>query len=341
MATILQDNAFGTLASGITAGATTLAFTSGHGARFPAVVAPDVLYCCILNTANVLEEVIITAHTADSDSCTITRAAGGTTAKVWSAGDRIEARVSKTALLSLNVASATTATSAGTAAVAAVASTASYALQLTPNSGGRIYSDDASGLFLISHSGTNYDLSVWTTASEILFFNPTGSKNLVFAGTMTSSGGFVGPIVGKLGTGTMGILTLPLYGGAGIGTASHSPSLYSPYELNVIAGTAGIVCAARVIQGGTYSLTCQLNSTLATPVTGYVFINGTVMAGGTFANTNNAAYSTHTNNVAVAVNDIVDLRISPYAGGIPCYVKNVTFRIAVTTGYIPPTPIVA
>jgi hypothetical protein len=71
-----------------------LTFTTGHGARFPTVAAGQVLYCCILNANNILEEVKITAHTAGSDSATIVRAAGGTSAKVWTAGDLIQARAS-------------------------------------------------------------------------------------------------------------------------------------------------------------------------------------------------------------------------------------------------------
>lgn len=95
---VLADNAYGTIASGLAVGDTALTFTTGHGARFPVVAAGQVLYCCILNSTNILEEVQITAHASGSDSATIVRAAGSTTAKVWTAGDRIEARVSSTVL---------------------------------------------------------------------------------------------------------------------------------------------------------------------------------------------------------------------------------------------------
>lgn len=95
---VLEDNAFGTLASGLAASDTTLTFTTGHGARFPAVASGQVLYCCLLNANNVLEEVRITAHTANADTATMTRGANGTTAKAWSAGDRIEARLSSEVL---------------------------------------------------------------------------------------------------------------------------------------------------------------------------------------------------------------------------------------------------
>lgn len=97
----LADNSFGTLAAGLAVGDTALAFTSGHGARFPAVAAGQVLNCCLLNSSNVLEEIQITAHTAGSDSATIARGANSTTAKAWNAGDRIEARLSSEVLKKL------------------------------------------------------------------------------------------------------------------------------------------------------------------------------------------------------------------------------------------------
>lgn len=98
---VLADNAYGTLASGLIASDTALAFTSGHGARFPVVAAGQELFCCILNANNVLEQVKITAHASGSDSATMERGVGGTTAKAWTAGDRIEARITKTCLQEL------------------------------------------------------------------------------------------------------------------------------------------------------------------------------------------------------------------------------------------------
>lgn len=95
---VLSDNSYGTLASGLTVSDATLIFTTGHGARFPAVAAGQVLYCVILNSTNVVEEIQITAHTSGSDSATIVRGANSTTAKTWSAGDRVEARISSEVL---------------------------------------------------------------------------------------------------------------------------------------------------------------------------------------------------------------------------------------------------
>lgn len=98
---VLGDNSFGTIGSGLIASDTALAFTSGHGARFPAVAAGQELFCCILNANNVLEQVKITAHVDGADTATMVRGVGGTTAKAWTAGDRIEARITKLALTEL------------------------------------------------------------------------------------------------------------------------------------------------------------------------------------------------------------------------------------------------
>lgn len=95
---VLADNAFATIASGLAVSDTSLTFTTGQGARFPVVAAGQVLSCCLLNANNVLEEIDITAHTAGSDSATIVRAMGATTAKAWNSGDRIEARASSDVL---------------------------------------------------------------------------------------------------------------------------------------------------------------------------------------------------------------------------------------------------
>lgn len=89
-----QDNTYGTLASGIAVGDTSIALTTGHGARFPVVTSgTNFMYATLLNSNNVLEEIHITAHAASSDTLTVSRGANGTTAKVWSSGDRIEVRL--------------------------------------------------------------------------------------------------------------------------------------------------------------------------------------------------------------------------------------------------------
>jgi hypothetical protein len=90
---LFVDNVYGNLASGLTVGQTSISLVTGHGVRFPAVTAPQVLLATLLNTANILEQIHITAHSPASDTLTVTRGANGTTAKAWAAGDRIECRI--------------------------------------------------------------------------------------------------------------------------------------------------------------------------------------------------------------------------------------------------------
>lgn len=98
---LFSDNIYGSIASGLTTTDTTIALTSGHGARFPTVASGQVLYATLLNSANLLEQIHITTHSASSDNLAVTRAANGTTAKSWTAGDRIECRVTSEHLVAL------------------------------------------------------------------------------------------------------------------------------------------------------------------------------------------------------------------------------------------------
>lgn len=101
-AVVLADNAYGTLNVAIASTDSAISLTQGHGARFPGVVSTGSgaapLYACLINSGNVIEEIKITVHGTSSDTMTVVRGVGGTTAKAWSAGDRIEARVSSSVL---------------------------------------------------------------------------------------------------------------------------------------------------------------------------------------------------------------------------------------------------
>lgn len=87
----VANNAFGTLASSITNSATSITLTTGQGARFPTLSAGDYFYATLIDTSNNLEIVKCTARS--TDVLTITRAQENTTARAYSAGDRIEIRI--------------------------------------------------------------------------------------------------------------------------------------------------------------------------------------------------------------------------------------------------------
>jgi hypothetical protein len=87
----VANNAFATLAAGISNSATSITVASGQGARFPVLGAGDYFYATLINTSNQLEIVKCTARSADV--LTVVRAQEGTTARAYDVGDRIEIRI--------------------------------------------------------------------------------------------------------------------------------------------------------------------------------------------------------------------------------------------------------
>lgn len=87
----LKNNASSLLASNISSTDTSLTITSGTGGLFPALATGDYFYATLVNTTSNIEIVKVTAR-AD-DTFTILRAQEGTIAQVFSAGSRVELRV--------------------------------------------------------------------------------------------------------------------------------------------------------------------------------------------------------------------------------------------------------
>ena len=91
------NSAFATLASGINNSATSITLTTGQGARFPSLSAGDYFFATLIDTSNNLEIVKCTARS--TDVLTVTRAQESTTARAYSAGDRIELRITAQGLV--------------------------------------------------------------------------------------------------------------------------------------------------------------------------------------------------------------------------------------------------
>lgn len=87
----VSNNAFATLAAGISNSATSITLTTGQGARFPTLGAGDYFYATLIDVSNNLEIVKVTARS--TDVLTVVRAQEGTTARAYSTGDRIELRI--------------------------------------------------------------------------------------------------------------------------------------------------------------------------------------------------------------------------------------------------------
>lgn len=87
----VANNAFATLAAGISNSDTSITVSTGQGARFPALGAGDYFYATLINTSNQLEIVECTARSGDV--LTVVRAQESTAARAYDVGDRIEIRI--------------------------------------------------------------------------------------------------------------------------------------------------------------------------------------------------------------------------------------------------------
>lgn len=90
MGTKITNNAYGTLAGAITSGATSIALTAGHGARFPVLAAGDQFFATLIDNSGNVEIIKVTARA--TDTLTVLRGQDGTAARAYSGGDRLELR---------------------------------------------------------------------------------------------------------------------------------------------------------------------------------------------------------------------------------------------------------
>ncbi|MEX3763137.1 hypothetical protein [Paraburkholderia phenoliruptrix] len=102
MSYLFANNAAGTLAAPLTAGATSLTLNAGQAALFPSPTAPDSFFATITDAATqtLIEIVLVTA--VSSNTFQITRGQDGTSALSWSAGDIVSLRAVAAELRLLN-----------------------------------------------------------------------------------------------------------------------------------------------------------------------------------------------------------------------------------------------
>jgi hypothetical protein len=91
MSQLFSNNAVSTLASGISAVATSLTVQAADGLLFPDPTTPDFFLATLQDSSNNIEIVRVTAKS--TDTFTIERAQEGTAARAWLAGDIVELRI--------------------------------------------------------------------------------------------------------------------------------------------------------------------------------------------------------------------------------------------------------
>jgi len=93
---LFTNNAFSTLASGITNVATSLTVAATEGARYPNPSGGDYFYATLSDTSSNIEIIKVTARS--TDTFTIVRGRDGTSGRAYLTGDRVELRITAAVL---------------------------------------------------------------------------------------------------------------------------------------------------------------------------------------------------------------------------------------------------
>jgi hypothetical protein len=199
-----------------------LTVKTGDGALFPALAAGDYFYATLIDNYNQLEIIKVTARTGDV--LTITRAQDGTTARVYTIGDKVEIRLTVAALNDLVAAAATTSTAGIVQLTDSVAST-SITTAATPNSVKTAYD--------LANTANTTANSALTVANAAL---PKAGGTVT--GAVTFSNTIVGSINGNAATVTNGVYTTGDQSIAGIKTFAGAAFTDANFRAYVAGGVS-------------------------------------------------------------------------------------------------------
>lgn len=192
---LFANNAFSTLASGITDADVSLTVAGGDGALFPSISGTDYFYATLIDTSNNLEIIKCTARS--TDTLTIERGAESTTARAYSAGDRIELRITAAGLTDVVTQAGTAQTAAEAAQTAAeAAQTAAETAETNAETAEtNAATSEANALAAANTIGFKYTFSSTTTMSDpgtglIRFNNATVASvtSIAIAATTAATG---------------------------------------------------------------------------------------------------------------------------------------------------------
>jgi hypothetical protein len=260
----VANNAFATLASGITSSATSITVASGQGARFPILGAGDYFYATLINTSNQLEIVRCTARSADV--LTVVRAQESTTARAYDVGDRIEIRITAATFEDATTIpdGSITAAKLGSDAplgVSGKANTATDYFQVPRGTTAQRPASPANGMVRFN-TDLNYleefRSGVWQALSNV-FSATGGTETTINIGgvdykvhTFTSSGSFT------VLSGTANVEYLVIAGGGGGGNQHNGGGGAGGYRSSVIGESSGGGAAAEArvfVTSGSYPVT--------------------------------------------------------------------------------------
>lgn len=258
---LFTNNAATTLASAVLIGATSLTVATGTGALFPTLTGSQYFYCTLTNNAGSIEIIKVTARS--TDTFTIVRGQDGTSAAAWSAGDKVELRLTRIDLLnfpqldSTNTFATTqtftaapvftdqsgTRTAMSAAASGAnsdITSLSGLTTALSVAQGGTGNTTYTNGQLLIGNTtGNTLTKSTLTAGSNVTITNSTGSITIAAAGGMSTMQVFTTPGTFTTPATTTRIRLTVVGGGGGGAPSGANPGFPSPSPFVGSSGGGG------------------------------------------------------------------------------------------------------
>tara|TARA_R110000868_G_scaffold40733_1_gene140276 strand:- start:157 stop:1275 length:1119 start_codon:yes stop_codon:yes gene_type:complete len=274
---LFTNNAATTLASGVLIGATSLTVAAGTGAEFPTLAGSEYFYCTIANNAGSVEIIKVTARS--TDTFTIVRGQDGTSAAAWSAGDKVELRLTRIDLLNFPQLDSTN-TFAATNTFTAVQTFTANPLMNGLTASKPVFTDasknlTSTGTVAVDQGGTG---QTSYTDGQLLIGNTTGNtlaKGTLTAGTGISVTNGPGAAITIASTVTSGQLQTQLFTAPGTWT---KPASCTQVRVLVIGGGGG----GSPANAGGYGGLALAQVPVSAPVTITVGAGGNVsVAGGT------------------------------------------------------------